>query len=80
MECAVVRRNGDSLNVTIRDLSPVAAENLSELAVVVAMTPGCELSTVYQNRTTRQAYVNRDDLRELARKQAQYDERCGWIS
>ena len=96
MKCAVVKTrsytNGQVKaieSVEIRELTPVAAENLSEVATVVALE-GIgfgDMTTIYEGREVRQAlmtpeqrsYLERRAL-ECARRAAHYDERNGWIS
>ena len=89
MKCAVCRsienRSGEvvSMFVELHDYTPIQMENLSEVAIVVVLEGlGASegLATVYENRVTRQTWINQDALRELARKQAQTDGRNGYIS
>ena len=84
MKYAIVKRNPSGtaiVKVEFRELTATQAENLSEIAAVVSMTPSMGgKSTVYIDRVARQAVVNYDELYELARRNVQHSERGGWIS
>ena len=89
MECAVCRAMHNDKNevigmfVELKDYSTTQMENASELATVVVLEglgASDGLATIYENGKTRQSWVCCDSLRELARKQAQYDGRNGYIS
>ena len=84
MKYAIVKRDPSGtaiVKVEFRELTTNQAENLSEIAAVVSMTPSMGgMSTVYIDRVASQSYVNYDELYELARRNVQRSEHGGWIS
>ena len=92
MRCAEVKseryENGQVkriVDVRIRELNPVQAENLSEVAAVVVMQAGIGgFATIYEDREMRQALVDLNALEDMAlefeRRRAQYDPHLGHMS
>ena len=96
MKCAVVKSekfaNGQVKrieSVEIRDLTPIQAENLSEIAAIVSLE-GVGVGgsvVVYEDRVAKQALMTAEQREmletlalECAHRRAQYDGRNGWIS
>lgn len=88
MEYAVLKTekwpNGQVKRFTsaeIRELTDTQAENLSEVATIVSMTPSFRgYTAVYEDRVIRQALVDLDAIRELVFRFRSRDGRNGLIS
>ena len=84
MKYAIVKRNPNGtaiVKVEIRELTATQADNLSEIAAVVSLVPSFKGKyTVHLNHTTRQEFVNIDELYEMARRNVQLSEHSGWLS
>ena len=84
MKYAIVKRSADKQHVEsveFRELTETAAENMSEIAAVVSLSPSLDgLSTVIIDRIARQERVNYDELYELARLSIQRSRHNGLIS
>lgn len=69
-----------TMKVEVRELTEVMAENLSEIATVVALGFSDGKTTVWRNRVPSVQLVDRSTLCELKRRAVWRDAHAGWLS
>lgn len=72
--------NNETNRVELRELTPVMAENLSEIAKVVSMNFVGDTTTVWSERVAHEMHVDRSTLMELKRRAVWRDQHLGWVS